>query len=160
MSIPRSITEIRFIPLEQGAEIPRRETAGAACYDLIANEKGILSPTRARLTISTGIGLELPPDHVGLVCSRSGLASKHGVFVLNAPGIIDPDYQGPIKVILGLQPRDLLWPETNATYEFFPGMRIAQLLILRVGELISGTATIFSGTTERGADGLGSTGLN
>lgn len=154
------MTEIKFIPLEAGAEIPRRETAGAACYDLIANERAVLSPTNARATISTGVGIELPPDYVGLVCSRSGLAAKHGVFVLNAPGIIDADYQGAIKVILGLQPKDLLWPETNATFEFLPGMRVAQLLIIKRPDLVPTTATFFSAPTLRADGGLGSTGIN
>lgn len=154
------MTEIKFIPLESGAEIPRRETIGAACYDLIANERVVMSPTNARATISTGVGIELPPNHVGLVCSRSGLAARHGLFVLNAPGIIDEDYQGAIKVILGLQPRDLLWPETNATFEILPGMRIAQLLIIKRPDLLSTTATFFSTTTARADAGLGSTGVS
>ena len=159
MPIPRSL-ELKFIPLERGAQIPTKATAGAACYDLTTNERGFLSPTNARLTLSTGVGIELPPNHVGLVCSRSGLASKHGVFVLNAPGIIDEDYQGPIKVILGLQPANLLWPEDNAAYEFLPGMRIAQLMILPKASFVVSLASDFAAATVRGSAGLGSTGVN
>jgi len=153
------MTELKFIIFERGAQIPTQATAGAACYDLTTNERGFLSPTNARLTLSTGVGIELPPNHVGLICSRSGLASKHGVFVLNAPGIIDEDYQGPIKVILGLQPANLLWPEDNAAYEFLPGMRIAQLLVMQKASLLSVVAHSFADVTARGSDGLGSTGL-
>jgi dUTP pyrophosphatase len=146
---------LKFKKLRPDATIPTRSFE-AACYDLYMcdlTESGrpnkiVLPPHATSRPIPTGIAVELPPGHVGLVCSRSGLASQ-GVFVANGPGIIDPDFRGELKVLLyngGHQSR-------NAVH----GDRVAQLMIvpfitpplMEVEEL---------SPTERGENGMGSTG--
>ena len=119
-----------------------------AAWDLHATESVVVSDGFRRV-VKTGVTLELEPDEVALVCSRSGLAAKHGVFVLNAPGVIDAGYKGEVQVIL-----------QNLGYHSFDireGDRIAQLLILKLPEVAHLTEVINVGTA-RGANGLGSTG--
>lgn len=153
-----TVPNLKVMKLPHATGIPFRATAGAACFDLEAAAEEYLSPTKARAIVPTGIAIQLPPGYVGLVCSRSGLAAKNGVFVLNAPGVIDEDYRGEIKVILGYNPIDQLWPEMTSQFIIGRGMRIAQLLILKqpdfaIEEVISLDETI------RAAGGLGSTGV-
>lgn len=148
---------VKFLKLTDSAHIPMRATAGAACYDLFAHDTICIDDMRTFKVVGTGIAIELPPGHVGLVCSRSGLAAKHGLFVLNAPGVIDEDYRGEIKVILGRLPYTPQWPSENYTL-VEPGMRIAQLMILPVTHLPVIEVTDLT-TTARGAGGLGSTGV-
>lgn len=103
-----------------GAKVPTRSTSGSACYDIYADEKTVIEPGKS-LLIHTRLYMELPKATVGLVCSRSGLASR-GVFVTNSPGIIDSDYRGEVGVILtNLNP-------TSYCVAF--GDRIAQMLFL------------------------------
>jgi dUTP pyrophosphatase len=94
---------------------------------------------------------------VGLVCSRSGLAAKEGIHVLNAPGVIDEDYRGEIKIILARQPFSPQWPSPDIVM-IESGMRIAQLMILPLPQLTVEEVTDLT-TTERGDGGLGSTGV-
>lgn len=148
---------LKFKRLTSTAILPTRATAGAACFDLYADERAWVDDMRTRRTISTGIAIELPPGHVGLVCSRSGLAHKQGLHVLNAPGVIDEDYRGEIKVILARHPFSPQWPSEDI-FMIEPGMRIAQLMILPLPQLAVVEDTSLS-TTERGANGLGSTGV-
>lgn len=148
---------VKFMKLVDSAHIPMRATVGAACYDLFANEPVCLDDMRTCKVIGTGIAIELPRGYVGLVCSRSGLAAKEGVFVLNAPGVIDEDYRGEIKVILGRLPYTPQWPSEQYTM-VEPGMRIAQLMIMPVTHLPVVEVTDLT-TTARGERGLGSTGV-
>ena len=150
------VRTLKFKRLTSTAILPTRATAGAACFDLYADERAWVDDMRTRRTIGTGIAIELPPGHVGLVCSRSGLAAKEGVFVLNAPGVIDEDYRGEIKVILGRLPYTPQWPSEQYTM-IEPGMRIAQLMIMPVTHLPVVEVTDLT-TTARGERGLGSTG--
>ena len=104
-------------------ELPRYETPGAAGLDLRADEDVALLPGERRL-VATGLSLEIPPGHEGQVRPRSGLAAKHGIGILNAPGTIDSDYRGEVKVILinlGQEPVSIR-----------RGDRIAQLVIAPV----------------------------
>ena len=119
-----------------------------AAWDLHATELARMGPGE-RYIIGTGVKLELEPDEVALVCSRSGLAAKHGVFVLNAPGVIDAGYKGEVQVIL----QNL----GDHSFDIREGDRIAQLLILKLPEVAHLTEVINVGTA-RGANGLGSTG--
>ena len=131
-------------------------TPGAAAWDLCAGKPpepyGSWICMRDKITtISTGVHLELPEDHFALVLPRSGHAVKRGFTIVNAPGLIDSDYRGEIKVIA-----TLLGP-INAYWEVQPGTRIAQLLILPKGSFIPQLVPELS-QTERGEGGLGSTG--
>ena len=119
-----------------------------AAWDLHATEHAVVLDGFRRV-ISTGVTLELEPDEVALVCSRSGLAAKHGVFVLNAPGVIDAGYKGEVQVIL----QNL----GGHGFDISEGDRIAQLLILKLPEVARLTEVINAGTA-RGTNGLGSTG--
>lgn len=149
---------VLFKRLDPDAILPTRATNGAACYDLYAVEDVVLRHYRPVTVVGTGIAVQLPPNHVGLVCSRSGLAAKKQVFVLNAPGVIDEDYRGELKVILGYLPDDHAWPNMNPLV-FPKGSRIAQLMILPVPQLQVVEVNEFTTTTDRGENGLGSTGL-
>lgn len=118
-----------------------------AAFDLCASQ--IISiHSGGFATVDTGTRIQIPEGYVGLVCSRSGNAAKYGVFVLNAPGIIDPGYSGTISVVLGNM--------GNGVFNTIPGMRIAQLLILQNTDAFLTPGLVYGGT--RGDNGLGSTG--
>ena len=121
-----------------------------AAWDLHATELARMEPGERHI-IGTGVKLELEPDEVALVCSRSGLAAKHGVFVLNAPGVIDAGYKGEVQVIL----QNL----GDHSFDIREGDRIAQLLILKLPEVakVSERKVI---AKIRGTKGLGSTGVS
>lgn len=148
---------VRFKRLTPSAILPVRATAEAACLDLYADSDAHISEAHPTAVVGTGIAIELPPGYVGLVCSRSGLAAKQKVFVLNAPGVIDADYRGEIKVILGRLPVNAAWP----TWEGFTikaGDRIAQLMVLPLPAFHVAEEDNLT-STARGAGGLGSTGI-
>ena len=121
-----------------------------AAWDLHAAEYVVVSDGFRRV-ISTGVTLELEPDEVALVCSRSGLAAKHGVFVLNAPGVIDAGYKGEVQVIL----QNL----GDHSFDIREGDRIAQLLILKLPQLAQVPERKVIAKI-RGTNGLGSTGIS
>lgn len=148
---------VKFKRLSPEACLPTKATAGAACYDLYANESVCIDDMRTFKVIGTGVAIELPPGYVGLVCSRSGLAAKNGIFVLNAPGVIDEDYRGELKVILGRLAYTPQWPSEDYLL-VERGMRIAQLMVMPVPQLAVEEVTYLS-TTGRGEGGLGSTGV-
>lgn len=129
--------------------LPVPATPRSAGLDLKAAEYAII-PAGGRVLIKTGIKLAIPDGFVGLICPRSGLALKHGVTVLNAPGVLDADYRGEVGVILA----------NFGERPFFvePGDRIAQLLIQPVvrAELVPVEKLSES---ERGQGGFGSTGV-
>lgn len=150
-------TLLKFQKLTPTAMLPTKATTGAACYDLYSDEDAYLDDTRTFRIIRTGIAMELPPGYAGLVCSRSGLAAKDGMFVLNAPGIIDEDYRGELKVVLGRMPFTPQWP-SDKIFEVRPGMRIAQLLVVALPQLYL-TVTDNLSASERGNNGFGSTGV-
>jgi dUTP pyrophosphatase len=132
--------------LDAGGALPAYASAGAAGADLRASEALEIAPG-ARAAVATGVRLEIPPGHVGLVWPRSGLAVRHGIDTL--AGVIDSDYRGELKVVL-----------VNHGHEPFriaPGDRVAQLLIQRV-ERVRFTATEAVADTARGSGGFGSTG--
>ena len=131
---------------------PTRATAGSAAYDLrytpTDGDSVIVSPNDAEV-LPTGLSIELPEGYAALVCSRSGLAAKHGIQVLNAPGVIDSDYRGEIGVILH--------NTGNDNVIFRAGDRIAQLLIVPVLS-VDWVSVDALGETDRGNGGFGSTG--
>jgi dUTP pyrophosphatase len=148
---------IKFKRLTPTAILPTRATEGAACFDLYADETHALDDMRTRRTVRTGIAVELPPGHVGLICSRSGLAAKEGIFVVNSPGVIDEDYRGELMVILGRLPYTPQWPHPDL-FMIERGMRVAQLMVHPIPQLEVVEVEDLS-TTVRGEGGLGSTGV-
>lgn len=120
-----------------------------AAYDLPANKEAVIEPGKKKL-ISTGISIQLPNNTMGMVCPRSGLALKHGVTVLNAPGIIDSNYRGIIGVILFNQGKESFVVERK--------MRIAQLAIIDVKPTEALLVESLN-NTDRGAKGFGSSGF-
>lgn len=136
--------------LAEEAHAPCRATTFSAGLDLRAMANGVVFPGTSTL-VDTGVIARLPPGHCGLICSRSGLALKHDIAVLNAPGIIDEDYRGKIGVIL--------FNHGQTAFYFSAGDRIAQLLIMPVA--YAGVRVVHDdelGSTERGAGGFGHTG--
>jgi len=146
MQVTMKVTRVgqRGPPLE----LPRYETEGSAGLDLRADEPVALAPGE-RALVATGLSLEIPPGFEGQVRPRSGLAARHGVGILNAPGTIDSDYRGEVKVILVNL--------GQAAVQFQRGERIAQLVIAPV---VRATLEVVEalGETGRGAGGFGSTG--
>jgi dUTP diphosphatase len=129
-------------------ELPRYETDGAAGLDLRADEPVTLAPGERRL-VPTGLALEIPPGHEGQVRPRSGLAVRHGIGMVNAPGTIDSDYRGEVGVVLV--------NHGQAPVSFARGDRIAQLIIAPVARAELALAEDLSGSA-RGGGGFGSTG--
>ncbi len=123
---------------------------GDAGADLIASEDATLAPGGGRSLIGTGVSIALPDGYAAMVQPRSGLAAKHGVTVLNTPGLIDSGYRGELKVILiNLDP--------STPFEVKRGERIAQLVIQKV-ETATFTDVDELPSSERGTGGFGSTG--
>jgi dUTP pyrophosphatase len=110
--------------LREDAQLPSRSHSDDAGLDLYAAEPVTLAPG-ARAVVPTGIAVEIPERHAGLVVPRSGLAARHGITVVNAPGLIDAGYRGELKVVLLNTDRDV-------SFEVAAGDRIAQLLITRI----------------------------
>jgi dUTP pyrophosphatase len=129
-------------------ELPRYETEGSAGLDLRADEPVALAPGE-RALVPTGLAVEIPPGFEGQVRPRSGLAARHGVGLLNAPGTVDSDYRGEVKVILV--------NHGQAPVRFERGERIAQLVIAPVTRATLEVVEALGGTG-RGAGGFGSTG--
>jgi dUTP pyrophosphatase len=140
---------LRYARLGEGALPPEPAHGDDAGYDLRAAEGTVIGPGR-RATVGTGIAVEIPRRHAGLVLPRSGLAARHGIALVNAPGLIDPGYRGEVRVLL-------LNTDPEEAFEVAPGDRIAQLLLVRVEgpELVE--AQSLEGTV-RGSSGFGSTG--
>lgn len=144
---------VRFQRLREDARVPRYATDGAAGLDLHAALDGPIEiAPSARVAVPTGLALELPPGTEGQVRPRSGLALRHGVTVLNAPGTIDADYRGEVKVLLVNLGAE--------TFSIAPGDRIAQLVIATVERVALTEAGPDELTqTRRGEGGFGSTGV-
>jgi dUTP pyrophosphatase len=143
------VPELRVQRLHPAAALPERAHDDDAGYDLRALEGVTLAPGR-RATVRTGIAIELPAGHAGLVLPRSGLAARHGIALVNAPGLIDAGYRGELKVLL-------LNTDRGATFEVTPGDRIAQLVVVAVAtpEIVEADALA---ATVRGEGGFGSSG--
>lgn len=134
-----------FEKLQEDAVIPHYQTIGSAGLDLHSIQAAIIEPGKWEV-VGTGLRINLPKVTEGQIRSRSGLAAKNGVFVLNAPGTIDEDYQGEIKVIL--------YNASDSIFSVEKGDRIAQLVIAPVYK-VSGLSL----DNTREDKGFGSTGL-
>jgi dUTP pyrophosphatase len=139
----------RFTRLSEHAQPPRRSHQGDAGCDLFAAEAARLEPGE-RASVGTGIAVEIPEGSAGLVLPRSGLAAKHGISVVNAPGLIDAGYRGEVRVLL-------LNTDRSEAFEIEPGDRIAQLVIVEVADAEPVEAESLA-ESARGEGGFGSTG--
>jgi dUTP pyrophosphatase len=118
------MTELPMKRLNGAATLPTRAYEGDAGLDLAASERIELGPGE-RAAVGTGLTVAIPPGHAGFVQPRSGLAARHGITVLNSPGLVDAGYRGELKVVL-------LNTDRDESFVVEPGMRIAQLVILPV----------------------------
>jgi dUTP diphosphatase len=140
---------LRVRRLDTGAQLPTRAYDGDAGLDLHALEAGRLEPGE-RMAVRTGIAVEIPPGQAGLVLPRSGLAARHGIALVNAPGLIDAGYRGEIQVLL-------LNTDRTRAFSISAGDRIAQLVLVRVEAPAVLEVDELAGS-ERGAGGFGSSG--
>ena len=141
--------ELRFKLLAEAARLPKAAHPGDAGLDLHAAEEAMIGPSGGRASVGTGLAVEIPPGHAGLVLPRSGLAAKHGIALVNAPGLIDSGYRGEIRVLL-------LNTDPGEPFEIEVGDRIAQLLVVPFVEAEPIEAQL--STSERGEGGFGSSG--
>lgn len=121
--------EIPVVRLDPDLPLPTYAHSGDAGIDLVAREDAVVTAGGGRVLVPTGIALALPAGHAGFVLPRSGLSLKHGVSVVNSPGLIDCAYRGEIKVVL-------LNTDSTHDYEVHRGDRIAQLVVQRVSEIV------------------------
>ena len=135
--------------LDERAVLPSQAHDDDAGFDLSALDGTSIAPGE-RAMVGTGVAIALPRGHAGLVLPRSGLAAKHGISLVNAPGLIDAGYRGEIKVLL-------LNTDSKSAFEVEPGMRIAQLVVIAV-ETPFLEEVDHLGETTRGEGGFGSSG--
>jgi dUTP pyrophosphatase len=136
--------------LSPAARLPERAYDHDAAWDLYAAEDAVLPPLE-RAVIGTGVALGLPSHLAALTLPRSGLASRHGISIVNSPGLIDPGYRGEVRIIL-------LNTDPRESFHVQPGDRIAQLLFLPLTDVhLVPTAALDD--THRGDRGFGSSGI-
>jgi dUTP pyrophosphatase len=140
------VIDVAVRRLRPDAHVPRQAYEGDAGLDLSACERVVLSPGQ-RAVVPTGLAVEIPEGHAGFVQPRSGLAARHGIGIVNSPGLIDSGYRGEIRVVL-----------LNTGDEPFavePGMRIAQLVVVPVAAVRVIEVDELA-ASERGPRGFGS----
>jgi dUTP diphosphatase len=135
--------------IDDRALLPTRAYPGDAGLDLYALEEASLAPGE-RASIGTGVAVEIPDGQAGLVLPRSGLATRHGIALVNAPGLIDSGYRGELRVLL-------LNTDRDEPFTVVRGERIAQLVLVRI-ETPDVIEVDELATSERGAGGFGSSG--
>jgi dUTP pyrophosphatase len=135
--------------LRPDAVVPERAYAHDAGLDLSACDRVELAPGE-RALVGTGLAVAIPEGHAGFVQPRSGLAAKHGITIVNTPGLIDAGYRGELKVIL-------LNTDPRETFVVEPGMRIAQLVVLALPQVLPLVVDELP-ASERGEGGFGSSG--
>lgn len=119
--------DVPIVLIDPDLPLPTYARPGDAGLDLLARESVVLAPGGGRAVVPTGIAIALPVGYGGFVQPRSGLASRHGVTVLNSPGLIDAGYRGEIRV-------PLINTDPTEAYEITRGDRIAQLVVMAVEE--------------------------
>jgi dUTP diphosphatase len=139
--------EVEIVRLRAEARVPERAYPGDAGVDLAACEPVTLAPGE-RALVPTGLAVAIPDGYAGFVQPRSGLATRHGVTIVNAPGLIDSGYRGEIQVVL-------LNTDKEATFSAEAGERIAQLVIVPVPEVVLKEVDELP-SSERGVRGFGS----
>ena len=141
------MTELPLKRLHDGATLPTRAYKGDAGLDLSACERVELGPGE-RAVVGTGLTVAIPDGHAGFVQPRSGLAARHGIAVLNSPGLVDAGYRGELRVVL-------LNTDRAERFVVEPGMRIAQLVVVPVAFPEPREVTELP-ASERGEKGFGS----
>lgn len=147
-----AVTDRLEIPvklLRDGARLPERAYENDAAFDLFSTDDVILAPQH-RQTVGTGVAIALPPGAAALTLPRSGLAARHGIALVNAPGLIDPGYRGEIKLIL-------LNTDRQQPFHVLEGDRIGQLLVVALTP-VAFFETAQLDDTLRGERGFGSSG--
>ena len=143
------MTELAVRRLREGAVLPERAHPDDAGLDLVACERAVIPPG-GRAVVGTGIAVAIPEGHAGLVVPRSGLAARHGIGIVNAPGLVDSGYRGEVRVVLANT-------DPNESFTVEAGMRIAQLVVVPVAQLEAAEVSELPETV-RGTAGFGSTG--
>jgi dUTP pyrophosphatase len=143
------VIELPVRRLHDGAVLPERAYPGDAGLDLVACERAVIA-AGGRAVVGTGIAVAIPEGYAGLVVPRSGLASAHGLSMVNTPGLIDSGYRGELRIVL-------LNTDRAESFTVEPGMRIAQLVLMPAtpAALVETDALPES---ERGVAGFGSSG--
>jgi dUTP pyrophosphatase len=139
--------EVAFRKLRDDAVVPSRAYDGDAGLDLASCEHVVLEPGE-RATVGTGLAVAVPDGYAGFVQPRSGLASRHGITIVNAPGLVDSGYRGEVRVVL-------LNTDAREAFVVEPGMRIAQLVVVPVASAEPLEVEELP-DTERGVRGFGS----
>jgi dUTP pyrophosphatase len=139
---------VKIVKDDPWGQVPKGHSPEAAGLDLVGIEKFVIEPGECAL-VDTGIKVQIPTGYAGFVLPRSGMTMKKGLTVMNAPGLIDSDYRGNVKV--------LLYNTRKEAQEVTAGDRIAQLVIMKV-ELAQFRLVGQLDATERGEGGFGSTG--
>jgi dUTP pyrophosphatase len=121
------VIELPVRRLRDDAVLPQRAYEGDGGFDLAACERVELGPGE-RATLGTGLAVALPPGYAAFVQPRSGLASRNGITIVNSPGLVDAGYRGEIRIVLHNTDRE-------QAFTIEPGMRIAQLVVLRLPEV-------------------------
>jgi len=142
--------DLPVVRLDPDLPLPAYARAGDAGADLLARHDIVLAAGGGRAMVATGVAVAIPDGYAGLVLPRSGLAVRHGVTVLNAPGLVDSGYRGELKVLL-------LNTDPAADYTVRRGDRVAQLVIVAV-EQVALTVVEDLPASERGGGGFGHSG--
>jgi dUTP pyrophosphatase len=145
------VVELPVTRLDDGLPLPRYARPGDAGLDLLARQGAVLAPGGGRALVPTGLAVAIPDGYAGFVQPRSGLALRHGVTVLNSPGLIDAGYRDELKVLL-------VNTDPAEPYEVHRGDRIAQLVVQQVEKVLLHEVDSLPGSA-RGDGGFGSTGL-
>ena len=142
--------ELSFRKLRDDAVVPARAYDGDAGLDLTACERVVLEPGE-RALVGTGLAVAIPEGYAGFVQPRSGLAARHGITIVNTPGLVDSGYRGELRIIL-------LNTDAHETFVVEPGMRIAQLTVMPVAS-VEPVEVEELPESERGVRGFGSSSL-
>lgn len=145
------MVDVLIVRLDDGIPLPSRAHPGDAGLDLCTTQDVELRPGERR-SVPTGIALALPAGYAAFVHPRSGLALRHGLTMVNAPGTIDAGYRGEVSVLL-------LNTDRERTVRLRRGDRVAQLVVQQVADVVLHEVERLPGS-QRGADGFGSTGTS
>ncbi len=151
LMVSDSLLEVPFRRLHPEARTPERAHSGDAGYDLRSVDETVIAPGE-RVLVGTGVSVAIPRGYAGLVLPRSGLAVRHGVSLVNTPGLIDSGYRGEIRI-------PLINHDLTETFRVERGMRIAQLVLVRAGDALFVEVDLLDASADgRGEGGFGSSG--